>query len=152
MYKNVRQRELHCEHRMVIPKTIPILTQEEIMNLSRRLLVGFLGISFCLSLAVVTADAQRTRRWEGSNEYQSEWRSGRNRGWENRGRRSNYYRNRYRSLSWRERRRLARIMRYRMANSRNRYYNTGYMSRWERRRLARRANRYRTNQYRYNNW
>ena len=125
--------------------------EEESMKLFRRLSVAFLGICFCLGLVVATSYAQPGRaRWEGNRGLHRGWTIGRHRGWENRGRRS-YYRNRYEGISWRERRRLA-LMRYRMYNSRNRNYGDGYLSRSERRRLARRAARYRATRYSYSNW
>ena len=118
------------------------------MDLIRRLTLSVVGLAFCLSLAVVSSNAQPGRaRWDGNRGQHRGWTQGRHRGWSNRGRRIGWddnYDNRYRRLSWRERRRLARI-RARMLNNRNRYYENGYSTPWERRRSINRSYRYRRN-------
>ena len=112
------------------------------MTLIRRITVAALGLAFCVGLFVATSEAQSNRRWARSQNRG--WTQSRYRNWDNPGRPIGWNRNR---LSWRERRRLA-LIRYRMYNSRNRYYNAGYLSPWQRRRLRMRAYRYRQSAYR----
>ena|SRR5829696_7137126 len=119
------------------------------MTLIRRITVAALGLAFCIGLFVATSEAQSSWRWSRAQNRgctQSRYRS-----WDNnRGRRIGWNNNR---LSWRERRRIA-LMRNRMYDSRGRYYNAGYLTPWQRRRLRMQAYRYRQqnayrNSYRY---
>src|SRR5688572_31934664 len=107
------------------------------MELIRRITLASIAIAFCLSLAVVAADAQPGRaRWEGNRGQHRGWTMGRHRGWDNRGRRigwSDNYSSRYGRLSWRERRRLERIRNRRIA--RQRFYSD-YNNMTQRRRTS----------------
>lgn len=115
------------------------------MESIRRITIAIIGLAFCLGLAVMTGHAQRERdRWDRDRGSNRGWTNGLHRGWDNRGRRIGRKSGR---LSWRERQRLAR-QRYRIYNTRNRYYRDGYLSPWERRRLRERRLRYRQNYYR----
>ncbi len=153
-YRSIQARKI-CDnpsgegpHRKVTPDRKIYLDEEEIMKLFRRLTIALLALALCLSLVVISTTAQPGRaRWEGNNGRHRGWSSGRHRGWSNRGRRIGWnddYYSGYRRLSWRERRRLARM---RMYNRRNAYYGNSYYDSWERRRARYRANRYRNSLY-----
>lgn len=129
------------------------------MKYLRTVTLGAVALGFAVSLAAIDAFAQQghSRRGDdrGRNDYgvqyqDRNWRGDYNRAW---GRNYDYGR-----LSWDERRRLQ-VMRYRMMQ-RNRYYNNGYnggynggyynsgrLSREQRRRLANRRHYYRQDNY-----
>lgn len=119
------------------------------MILLKKLSLTFLGLALFVGLYVASAEAQRYSRWgsyNGGSYYGERYRrsSYRNRTWTRN--------NRYGYISPSERRRLAR-QRYRLYNSRNRYYyNDGRLSWKERRKLAKRYAKYRRSVYRSYNW
>lgn len=97
------------------------------------------AIIFCLSVLVVSADAQRRY---------GNWNNGRynNGSWQNRNRQNRNWR--ASRITPQEYRRLQR-QRVRLYNTRNRYYNNdGYISYKERRKLQKRYLKYRRNVYR----
>ena len=118
------------------------------MILLKKLSLTVLGLALFVGLYVASAEAQRHSRWggySGGSYYGDNYRRStyRNRTWT---------RSRYGYLSPRERRRLAR-QRYRLYNTRNRYYyNDGRLSWKERRKLAKRYAKYRRSTYRSYNW
>lgn len=106
------------------------------MNYLKKLGLFAAAIVFCLSLSVITADAQRRNRsWNSGNYNNGSWqnRSRQNRNW------------RASRVTPQEYRRLQR-QRIRLYNTRNRYYNNdGYISSKERRKLQKRYLKYRRN-------
>lgn len=119
------------------------------MILLKKLSLTLLALALFVGLYVASAEAQRYSRWgsyDGGAYYGDRYRrsSYRDRTW------TRYNRSRY--LSPWERRRLAR-QRYRLYNTRNRYYyNDGRLSWKERRKLAKRYAKYRRSVYRSYNW
>lgn len=128
----------------------------EIMKYLRKIVLTATALALMSVIYVAESQAQGRSRWYGNNGRHNGWTQGRHRGWDNRrgrgwdnDRRSSWYGGRSRGgyLSWDERRRLQR-QRYRLYNTRNRYYRDGYLNDKERRRLSNRYNRYRRNVYR----
>jgi hypothetical protein len=113
------------------------------MNYLKKFGLVFSTIAFCLSLFVISADAQRSRRsWENRNRQNSNWQT---RIWRNRNRQTVYTQQnrnyRYGRITPREYWRLQRE-RERLYRTRNRVSRDGYVSPQERRRLQRRYNQY----------
>jgi hypothetical protein len=130
------------------------------MNLIKKLGLIISAVAFCLSLAVVSADAQPGRAgWKNNNGkakgwYKGQrngWDKGRKTGWRNRTTTTIYQqryqtglytqRDRYGRLTWQERQRLQR-QRERLYRTQNRYYRDGYLSGKEQRKLNKRYNQY----------
>src|ERR1044072_5289302 len=134
------------------------------MNYLKKFGLSFLAIAFCLSLSVITADAQGRRGWKNNkgqnrgwiNGQRNGWGKGRKRGWRNRTviltqsdrnwRRNddrNWRNRQYRNgrLTTNELRQLQR-RRALLNRTRSRYYSDGYLSNSERRRLQKRYSKY----------
>ncbi len=124
------------------------------MKYLKKIVLTGAALAFLSVVYVAESQAQRRSRWDGNNGRNDRWSQGRHRGWDDRrgrgwnnDRGSSWYGNRNGYLSWNERRRLQR-QRYRLYNTRNRYYRDGYLNDKERRKLSNRYNRYRRNVYR----
>jgi hypothetical protein len=138
------------------------------MKILKKLGVIFAGIAFCLSLTVATSYAQPGRAgWKNNNGKSKGWYKGQRNGWDN-GRKTGWrnrsailtqqnrsWQNRNRqNVYWQQNRRLrnGRITtqeylqlqrkRAQLYRTRSRYYNDGYLSDKERRKLNKRYNKY----------
>ena len=123
-----------------------------IMNYLKKFGLLLTGVAFCLSLYVVSANAQR--RDSGSWQHRQDGGYGQriNRRWRNRERRGYWEPNRYDRFSRFEYHRLQRL-RARINRNFDRYDRDRYVSYRERRAFQRRAFNYRRNIYRARrNW
>jgi biopolymer transport protein ExbB/TolQ len=112
------------------------------MNYLKKFGLVFSTIAFCLSLFVITVDAQRSRSWGNRNRQNNTWQS---RVWRNRNRQTIYVQQnrnyRYGRVTPQEYRQLQR-KRAQLYRTRSRYSNDGYISNKERRKLQKRYNKY----------
>lgn len=122
------------------------------MKLIKKLGLIIAAIAFCISISAATSYAQPGRAgWKNNNGKHKGWTKGQRNGWDN-GRKTGW-RNRSILISQQDRiRRTGRITpqeyrqmqrkRLQLNRTRTRYYNDGYISDKERRKLQKRYNKY----------